>query len=788
MTHRALRLIATLFLILVPLSLSADVYTVTNTNDGFWGSLRDAMEKANSHPGRDTIVFAIGTGPKTIKLDRALPAITDALDIDGSTQPGWTGNPLIELDGTKVTNGSGLFVAAPQVTIFGLVINRFGIDGISIGDDFAGHVPSGTIIYDCWIGVGLDGRTGLMNGRDGIRVFANDCVIGGQGPHLSNVVSFNGANGITIGVHPTTGAQSNSRGLRNRIEANVIGLDASGSVPVANSGRGIDVVAGADNIIIGGVSGRNLIDRNGAEGIRIGTAAARTKIQSNDIVGNGYWGGSFAGISVSGPDTTITDNYIVQNTLAGVLVQSASGAAITHNGIFDNGGRGIELSSGGNGMISSPTVASAVHEGSQIRVNAMYQGRPNQTVILEVFVGPQCDPSGFGEGAVYVGSQEVVTNASGVGYYSLLFTNTGNGYVVTATAREVSTNNTSEFSACRVITYPPPTIVSIDRPGGRSGTGIIIGGRDFIGIKSVKFFDGVGNNISAQIRLITEGSIVLYVPPGAKTGPIVVTGTYGTATYPSFRITPPAGDIDGDGWPDLLWRNYTTGENSLWFSGSPAFGAALNPVSDVNWQIQGTSDFNNDGSHDILWRNYATGENVIWLMSGIGILKGASLPSVDPAWHIRALGDFDRDGDSDIVWCKDSTGEVAIWWMSGQTWSGSGVSLPTQPLEWRLEAAGDFNLDGSCDLLWRNYTTGENVIWLMNGTSQIGTASLATVGDPNWTIEAAFDWDGDGDLDVVWHNVATGETTVWLLVGAFWGGSHVDLTTVSDTNWRIEDF
>src|SRR5262245_42619613 len=52
-------------------------------------TLREAITAANAAGGHDQIVFAIpGAGPHTIALALTLPAITDALTIDGYTQAG----------------------------------------------------------------------------------------------------------------------------------------------------------------------------------------------------------------------------------------------------------------------------------------------------------------------------------------------------------------------------------------------------------------------------------------------------------------------------------------------------------------------------------------------------------------------------------------------------------------------------------------------------------------------------------------------------------------------------
>jgi hypothetical protein len=42
------------------------------------------------------------------------------------------------------------------------------------------------------------------------------------------------------------------------------------------------------------------------------------------------------------------------------------------------------------------------------------------------------------------------------------------------------------------------------------------------------------------------------------------------------------------------------------------------------------SDYNGDGKKDILWRNYQTGENTMWLMNGTTIAAAGNLPGFLP--------------------------------------------------------------------------------------------------------------------------------------------------------------
>src|SRR5262245_6834328 len=77
----------------------AETYVVVNTADSGAGSLRQAMTNANAHAGTDTIEFNIpGSGVHTIDVPTTqLPSITSPVVIDGTTQPGYAGTPLIEI-------------------------------------------------------------------------------------------------------------------------------------------------------------------------------------------------------------------------------------------------------------------------------------------------------------------------------------------------------------------------------------------------------------------------------------------------------------------------------------------------------------------------------------------------------------------------------------------------------------------------------------------------------------------------------------------------------------------
>ena len=120
-------------------------------------------------------------------------------------------------------------------------------------------------------------------------------------------------------------------------------------------------------------------------------------------------------------------------------------------------------------------------------------------------------------------------------------------------------------------------------------------------------------------------------------------------------------DFDGDGKSDILWRNLTTGFNTIWRSANSATYQLLETVSDQAWKVVATGDFDGNGQSDILWRNSTTGANTIWRSANSATYQLLSTVP-DQAWKVVATGDFDGDGRSDILWRNSTTGANTVWW------------------------------------------------------------------------------------------------------------------------------
>jgi hypothetical protein len=182
-----------------------NTYTVTNTSDSGTGSLRQAIVNVNADSSPDTIQFNIpGTGVQTINLASSLPAIANAVTIDGYSQPGASPSTLttgsnavleIVLNGAGAgSKADGLTVNASNVTIQGLVIQNFPGNGIVLT-----NVTSNDVVQGNFLGTDATGLVAAANGGDGIHLqSAFDNTLGGTTPADANVISGNTGNGVTV--------------------------------------------------------------------------------------------------------------------------------------------------------------------------------------------------------------------------------------------------------------------------------------------------------------------------------------------------------------------------------------------------------------------------------------------------------------------------------------------------------------------------------------------------------------------------------------------------------------
>jgi hypothetical protein len=170
-----------------------DPFVVTNTNDSGAGSLRQAITDANDQPGIDVIEFDIpGAGPHVISVLSNLPWFKSA-KVDATTQPGYSGTPLVVLDGGGLSGGvSGPVLKESGTELRGFEIRNFQYDGLSVSEVKNAVVQQNYIHNNGNHGLTVEGSTAFKN------------LIGGLTPDLGNTITNNGLNGIWL-THGSSG-------------------------------------------------------------------------------------------------------------------------------------------------------------------------------------------------------------------------------------------------------------------------------------------------------------------------------------------------------------------------------------------------------------------------------------------------------------------------------------------------------------------------------------------------------------------------------------------------------
>jgi len=308
---------------------SATTFTVTNTADVGPGSYRQAILDANANPGPDKLEFNIpGGGVQTIAPLTPLPDFTNAVSIDGYSQPGSSANTLtngdnavlrIRLDGAKLSGGfpSGVyFNGASGSSVRGLAIVRFAY-GVQLNNS------SSCVVAGNWIGLDVDGvaRGNTFGGVPvSCAVFTptSGIIIGGLTPADRNIISGN-----REGVSFTSSALGNCSVL-----GNFIGTDATGSLPRGNLFGGV-VIQSATAITVGGPTpaARNILSASpGSGGMGVSVLGSDGHLIQGNLIG-----------------TDVTGQYALGNYSDGIRLQGAREVRVIGNQIVNNGANGITL-------------------------------------------------------------------------------------------------------------------------------------------------------------------------------------------------------------------------------------------------------------------------------------------------------------------------------------------------------------------------------------------------------------------------------------------------------------
>jgi len=465
------------------------VFTVINASSSGAGSLADALSQANELAGYNTIKFNIpGSCPHRIDLAATL-SIEGSTLIDGWTQPGnvkntddigWNAAPCVILDG----NGSigTAVLTAPAIGDGNLQIRGLAFEGFSggilltfgrnhliFGNQFGGRVgASGPILSGNDVAIAIAGS-----------VFGT--VIGGNDEPNRNLIGSSTTAGVQI-----IGASANN----NQVVNNLIGLDKDAIFPLPNL-DGVYISSRNNSL------SENRISLNTRDGVVLSGSNSHDNTITGNVLGGSVISGPFVqagngrmGVLIDNDayaNTIGPDNTIGNNGDSGVRVLSAAGGhnTIIANRINLNGSPGIDL--GANGVSANdfdpalcditqgcsgnrgqnfPVIEQALRvdaAGDQVflsigaHITTTYSNAPYR---IDFYRSAECNPSGHGEGAHWIGSVNVVVTNAGFcsnsncrkdfAYGTLHDPDVDVGDAISATATS-PLGDTSEFAACVLV-------------------------------------------------------------------------------------------------------------------------------------------------------------------------------------------------------------------------------------------------------------------------------------------------------------------------------------------------
>ena len=399
------------------------------------------------------------------------------------------------------TNAAGTAALANQTGLSisgGATNNRVGTNGDGQSDDLerniiSGNTLDGVLVFTAgttgnvfagnYVGTNATGTAAIGNLRDGIAIStqATNNLVGTNGDGIGdaaegNLISGNTGIGVRFFNAGTTG---------NAVAGNRIGTNADGTGDIGNGSYGVFIQDGASNIPIGGLAGRANIIAFNAKGVVVGSNAADTPV----------------------------NNLISQNS---IFLNDDLGIDLGNDGVTMNDTGDIDASP--NNLQNFPILTS----GGPI-ITGTLNSTPSTVFRIEFFASPVMDPSGFGEGQIFVGLATVTTD--GAGNANIFFSSPliVPGQFISSTATDVATSNTSEFSPTVQVLAPTATEFS-GAKAVRSGAGVLIEWGTGLEVENLGF--NVYREVGKQRTLLTPQPVAGSALVAASSTPPAPGHTY----------------------------------------------------------------------------------------------------------------------------------------------------------------------------------------------------------------------------------------------------------------------
>ncbi len=223
------------------------------------------------------------------------------------------------------------------------------------------------------------------------------------------------------------------------------------------------------------------------------------------------------------------------------------------------------------------------------------------------------------------------------------------------------------------------------------------------------------------------------------------------------------GDLDGDGWPEVVAGGTTTvvaldGRTGATFWTSPNLASSMDTMG---YNYPAISDMDHDGNPEVTVGNAildgATGTLLGRGRYGKGAAPYGGTPGASTYGTLSIPTDLDGDGVEELV-----TGDAAYNMDGSAKWTNGGLD--------GLIAVADFDGDGDGEIV---KTSGVFVTGMETDGTELWSVSYATGGNTNLGAPAIDDLDADGTPDIVFAAQNS-------LVALEWGGTRKWTARISD--------
>ncbi|MBJ6611142.1 MAG: right-handed parallel beta-helix repeat-containing protein [Candidatus Thiothrix moscowensis] len=383
---------------------TADTDSAANNS----GSLRDAIECANSTPGVDSITFNMpntetgfinpdgvannGNEYWRISLNSQLPSITEGVSIDGRTQTSNKGNTNsgnVAAAATVGTDNIALaVVTAPEIEIVG---QWFGA-GFDIKASNVSIYGLGMRLFDTDIRMDQANTTGILLNELALGVNPVNGGDPGAGQRSNQHIAVNASGVGFVLTSSLLGFNDNKRGIVTGQYNNVSDVSATIS---GNHFIGVGMTGNTENAAIEilrtqnpsvTISGNRFVGRGSATATDLAvefndygggnTTCVTCRVENNTISGFHDGVGYFTDASLTG--LVVSKNRIYSNTEFAVFLGNVQNASVTQNYLHDNGKSGVLIN-------KDPA------KGNVISQNSIYH---NGEVGINLAGGNQVDPGG----------------------------------------------------------------------------------------------------------------------------------------------------------------------------------------------------------------------------------------------------------------------------------------------------------------------------------------------------------------------------------------------------------